>query len=520
MIPLSNVNWGPIDATVADDKFSAKWIEPPQIRSCLDHNRWIVTGEKGSGKSAIERAMREVHSSEYYVTPLVNFDKVNFELLYKNLTDISRTTSLDAGIALSKYWQYSMVVELIKACVGKDPSLYSDLLDGDPVKHHHHMSLSERFMSLLQEAWNKLDDFTSSPKTDPRKSRANILSSGGVDADFLHSLGEFPLGKSYEQIRDDFFQRIERNRHRATLILDGFDTLMENIVGDKQAPSIHLVFSSLVDAIMSLRTNGKVPSFIGIKALIPHDRFMNIKLRDLDKVDAMRMSIRWNPETLKIFVEKRILLTPGIRQGQFPALWTQIMPEFVFNRTHAIYEDSFEYILRHTMLRPRQVQIHLDTLARAYPDQNISPTMIPNSIAESSKNLAQYFFAEYKIDHPHLEDLILGFDRKPSVMPFGEFRNHVAAYIRKHGFERKAEEEIDELYVMGVFGVVKFLEIGEAKGDRYYPPTKDARQHYLDFFFRAPHKNISLRLQDDALVALHPMFVDFATLRPYSMIIG
>jgi hypothetical protein len=333
MIPLSDVNWGPINATEADDKFSSKWIEPPEIKNCLDHSRWIVTGEKGSGKSAIQRAMREVHSSEYYVTPLVNFDKVHFGVLHKNLIEFSKTTSLDAGITLSSYWQYSIVVELIKACAEKDPSLYGGLLSENPIRRHHDMSLPNRFLCLLQEMWNKIDDFTSFRESNPAQAKANILYSAELDANILHSLSEFPLGTAYENIRDSFFKKILENRHRATLILDGFDTLITN---DIQAPSIHLIFSSLVDAILSLRTNGNVPPFMGIKALIPHDRFMNIGLRDRDKIDTLRMAIRWNVESLKAFVEKRIILTPRIRQGSFQSLWTQIMPESVPNRVHAV----------------------------------------------------------------------------------------------------------------------------------------------------------------------------------------
>ncbi len=266
MIPLSDVNWGPINSTEADDKFSSKWIEPPEIKNCLDHSRWIVTGEKGSGKSAIQRAMREVHSSEYYSTPLVNFDRIHFGALHKNLIELSKTTSLDAGITLSNYWQYSIVVELIKACAAKDPSLYGDLLIEDSMRCHHDMSLPKRFLFLVQEMWNKIDDFTSRRKFSPDHDKPNILFSAELDADILHSLGEFPLGMGYEKIRDRFFQKITQNRHCATLILDGFDTLITNGI---QASSIHLIFSSLVDAILSLKTNGDVPPFMGIKGPNP-----------------------------------------------------------------------------------------------------------------------------------------------------------------------------------------------------------------------------------------------------------
>jgi hypothetical protein len=38
--------------------------------------------------------MREVYVDDYYVAPLVDFDKVTFGLLYENLLTLSNTTKL------------------------------------------------------------------------------------------------------------------------------------------------------------------------------------------------------------------------------------------------------------------------------------------------------------------------------------------------------------------------------------------------------------------------------------------
>jgi hypothetical protein len=302
MIPLSEVKWGPIDATVRDADFSSKWIEPAEIRSCLDRGCWIVTGEKGSGKSAIQRAIREIYSSDYYITPLVDFDKVTFGALYKNLVQLSQTTKLSASVTLSNYWQYSIVIELIRACATKNSHLYGDILSQEPACRHHSMTLNERLLSLVEEAWNSVAEFTAPGNQTPTK--ANLLASGGLDSNLLHNLSIFPLGQDYEQARGEFFRRIAANGHRVTLILDGFDTLISS---DIESSSVHLIFSCLVDAILSLSNDRDLPDGIGIKALIPHDRFMSLQLRDADKVDALHSAIRWNKENLKAFVEKRIL---------------------------------------------------------------------------------------------------------------------------------------------------------------------------------------------------------------------
>jgi hypothetical protein len=521
MIPLSDVAWGPVNATERDTKFQDKWIEPAEVRNCLEHDCWIVTGEKGSGKSAIQRAMREIHRDEYYATPLVDFDKVTFGLLYENLQNLSRTTQLDSSVTLSNYWQYSIVIELIRACVKKDPALYGDLLQEGRASRHGDMPLNKRLMYLFEESWNLVDDFTAARRSETSVTQANMVASGGLSSDLLHNLSTFPLGPEYEKVKREFFGRVERNQHRVTLILDGFDTL---ITQDTKASSIHVIFSSLVDAILSLRKNEHLSSFIGIKALIPHDRFINLSLRDSDKVGAMHTAIRWNHETLKEFVEKRIAITPKIRSGNFPSLWRQVFPETVPNAFYKLEEDSFQYVLRHTMFRPRQLQIHLAHLAHGHSSVNIDPSMVPKSISESSLELARYFIDEYRLDHPNLERLILTFERKPNVMEFKIFREMVATGIRRFhpsDDDVDVDERIDVLYAIGLFGVIRFVEQGDVEEQPYYPPTKESRRHYLDFFYRKPYSKVSSRLSDTSLVALHSIFVNFANLRLHdSLIVG
>ena len=94
MISLSSIEWGPIDADKKDPKFVEKWIEPDNIRSLLDEKVWLITGEKGSGKTAICRAIKEKHGERLFSISEVNFDKVGFNAIYMNLVELATTTSV------------------------------------------------------------------------------------------------------------------------------------------------------------------------------------------------------------------------------------------------------------------------------------------------------------------------------------------------------------------------------------------------------------------------------------------
>ena len=150
--------------------------------------------------------------------------------------------------------------------------------------------------------------------------------------------------------------------------------------------------------------------------------------------------------------------------------------------------------------------------------------MVPKAISESSQTLATNFVGEYGLDHPNLERFILTFEQKDNIMEFKTFRELVGAAVKRfHGPDSgiDVDDKLDILYATGLFGIVRFVGQGDLMQEPYYPPTKESRRHYVDFFFRKPYRKVSTRLADDALIALHPIFVDFANLRLHpSLIVG
>lgn len=523
MIPLSNVNWGPSDALKCDKQFSQKWIEPPSVKVCLLKENWLISGEKGSGKSAIRRALKEIYVDKYLCAPVVDFDNITFRALYENLLELAKATKLSKTVTLSHYWQYAMIIELIVACANAKPEVYGKFLNRLPVSQAG-IPLSERLLRVLEDAWNKIDNYTGQrqrKRVAGTSVRANLLASSGLSAKVLADLSQFPLGKAFVEIQKNFFSTLEERKDQVVLIFDGFDTLRND---GAPADAVRLIFDSLVNAVQAISAYQDLPSGIGIKAFIPHDRYLSLSLRDFDKVDTMHIAIRWNETSLQEFLKKRLELTPKLGGGMFLNLWRQVMPDKVSNYHYKLEEDSFDYLLRHTMMRPRQLQIHLEHLASAFHDQIVDPSGIPKSISESSKALATHFINEFKTDHPHLDGFIGSLHRKDNVLEFRELRKIVSDAFRRYQDTediQKIEQKINALYAMGFFGIVHFIQLGEVVGDMYCPPTKESNRHYVDFFFKNPHPTISSTLKDESVIAFHPIFVDYANLKPHpTLIVG
>lgn len=520
MIPLSNVDWGPEDAINPDKLFSKKWIETPSAKACLMPDIWLISGEKGVGKTAIRKAIHDIYGDDYFVISIVDFNDITFRVIYQNLLELSNTTHLSKTRMLSHYWQYSMMLEIIKECAQKGKDEYQAHLDIVP-KSNISLGISERLIKLLEDAWNIIDDFTGQRRSDNRDyPQVNLIASGNLSADLISQLNKFPLDSDFIELREKFFRSIENNQHKVILILDGFDKLRNDGVS---SDAIKLIFGSLVDAVLSIRYYSNLPKNLEIKAFIPHDRYVSLSLRDSDKVDGMHVGIQWNRLTLQEFLRRRLELTPKLMAGTFSTLWRQVMPEKVHNSHYKLDEDTFDYIVRHTMLRPRHLQIHLSHLAKENIDLIVDPSSIPKSIADSSRKIARFYINEYQVDHPNLDKFIKSLRGKDNIIEFKELRNIVKSALDRFSNNKNVavDEKIDALYSIGFFGVVNFINQGQAHGDAYCPPTRESRRHYVEFFYQNPHTSISSSLEDDSPVAFHPIFLDYANLRPHpSLIVG
>jgi len=519
MIPLSDVNFGPTDAAVRDEDFLNKFIEPPQIHFLFSEKYWIITGEKGAGKTAIRQAIKQKHFSEYSVIVDLDFDRMDFSALFQNLNQLSQVTNLQRLHLMTDYWQYALLVQVMRSYFEKhtntiniDLSIVADylkkkgLIKAGPLR---------TILNVIAECWSYIEKYTS-PNND---NRALPFLPSDLSPEVVDTVSKYPMfDPNFMHIRKKFGKVLASTGQKILIILDGFDRF-ENKAD--RSSDINVIFESLVEAVYSLSVDDNTNSTIKIKALVPHDRYLSVFLRDTDKFDAVQKSIRWNLPNLEQFISQRIRLHPKLSQIEdFHHLWREIMPTKISNPVYNLEEDSFEYILRHTMYRPRQLQVHLEKLSSLYNDQNIDPSMIPRSIRESCRKLCTFYILEYYIDHPNLEEFIYRFKGKYNVMPYSEFKKIVEGSLAKFGIkDLSAAKKINMLYTMGFFGVLEFLDAHhERTCDEYHylPPRKIGIAPYrIRFYYKSPQSRVSASLDDHDLIAIHPMFFDTANMKPH-----
>ncbi len=160
---------------------------------------------------------------------------------------------------------------------------------------------------------------------------------------------------------------------------------------------------------------------------------------------------------LKQFLARRISLhTRSADVQPFEALWSSILPETVTNPFYQIEENCYDYILRHTMYRPRHLQIHLEKLASSYHGRLIESSMIARSVRESNVKIANFYLKEYALDHPNLDKLIISqFKNQENVILYRNFRQIIEKALKHYGVtDITVDEKVDVLYTIGFFGVI------------------------------------------------------------------
>ena len=74
-----------------------------------------------------------------------------------------------------------------------------------------------------------------------------------------------------------------------------------------------------------------------------------IKIWDSDKHLHNTHYINWDKEALKEFIKQRFKIRSKLNNGSFEEVWLEFMPEKIINPVYNVEEESFDYILRHTL---------------------------------------------------------------------------------------------------------------------------------------------------------------------------
>lgn len=464
-------------------------------QDALDPHVSIIVGRRGSGKTALARFFRFESESPYDV--YVDIDQP--EVFTSFLSTISGFGPDEPHVfeALSKTWEIAFWNSLMAQSIRQ--------------------AASDKELKKCRSHINKISNNRRITKSSSIV-RATLTFLAGFAGP--HARNALELTKSIEEAFDTV--SFEDAKDELLAFLDGgkqavvvLDTLEQYEIRKQH---IQYAIGAMLQAV-SRFSLGEVHENIHIKCFLPSEIFQHIDhaIPNVAKILESPLYLHWTPKDLlrlsclrlaHFFDETGNTYSgvdfSSVDWGDYKSVrekvWDRYFPHTVTNGL-GIAEDSLQYIVRHTQLRPRQVIWILNNICQIahadgrFPNQ-ISNQDIVKGVRNIERKLADEIFNSYAQVYPDAKKIVSVFRQLPPILEKAQLdqyaarsKNHwdMLEYDR-YTFRRLVTE-------VGLLGAVV-----------------DRTEKFVETEFEYNTEG-TLNLSDDESCAFHPVFYDYLRIK-------
>jgi hypothetical protein len=324
-----------------------------------------------------------------------------------------------------------------------------------------------------------------------------VDSNGRVAGELSEALTSPVFAKAKEKV-------VEFTRSEPILIaIDTFERY------DRENVAMMTVTSSLIQCANNFNI-GYSTKGIHIKAFVSAEIFPYIKesaITNTTKFIRRPLYLRWRPKDLIRLISWRFHRYMSAHKIDLPfqdvdwdnfddilkKMWYPFFGEKLIN-LRGREEQSFPYILRHTQMRPRQLVILCNDIARqtvrAGKFPRFNSIQINQAIAQCEYDLADEVLNSYDLIYPRVSDIIMALTNAPMTFK-GSFLDQVA---------KKTSDVWAEGYSLSSFRrlVAELGIVGKVR-----KKSEEARIIEADFEYAMPDR---LVISNNDECAIHPMF--------------
>ncbi|WP_461631996.1 P-loop ATPase, Sll1717 family [Labilibaculum euxinus] len=298
---LQNFNFGDIEAN-NDDLLVDSICRTSSIIEFLKGKKNVVLGEKGTGKTAIYRLLKEEklrfkpkNGFENLIIPIAD----NFQ--YKNIKDkvlkLVNTDSEEESFKYQVVWELFIFFKIVKKIQSKNLQLTPLLKEANQLLDNIFSSSGiDSFLKNKKTLGIKLYDtpssimpdfyFTNEPTVQGREIKESAVEKLEIDLD------------SYKSEINSFLKSKELN---VIIIIDRLDEFVSQSVMETQL--------KLLQALVSVEREYESLSNIEIKFFLRDDLFKQLSFDNIggyDKVISKKVDLSWSAENIREFIAKRI----------------------------------------------------------------------------------------------------------------------------------------------------------------------------------------------------------------------
>jgi hypothetical protein len=523
-------------------------------RQVKNEGRCLLIGRKGAGKTALLVGYRaenhddylaeadiDIIADEFPLEPLFNFfyleifRKLRGEQQKSGARETDLAHFLDPAKVATFAWKQALVASAV--CMAAEQILKSDIakkLSPEEVK-----TLEEARESVLKlfggssknmagtggQMLSSLLVFFFGNFTEVIEAmvETSVVSFAGLIAKISGQLTTLArtntadaLRKPVQQIR----QILDRHQKKVLLTLDRFDDFYDefqyrhesdsDLIYEKRAFLASLL-KGLVIAARDLQRDTASFSWIHMIFTIPMDKFLELQLReraDLESNHVVRLG--WTPPELYQMVNKRIASALKLPAKEVPNAWNLLFPFDVANgRVKEVKEDSFLYIVRHSLWNPREIQMYLKALFSALENGPADEEMFRKVVRTETENIIRReFIGQFIGEFQGLQKVLnkLSNVQLRTVMPYEDFCDKLGGLEL---FEdcRTPDQIMLRLFHMGVVGV----RMNARRGSGNQPVITQQKQEVTYRYCFNCDDNDPYAPGCD--VCLHPMFFEYLRLQ-------
>jgi len=330
----------------------------------------------------------------------------------------------------------------------------------------------------------------------------------GLNREQIGVLNIFPSNPALTPLLEEASKKVVESGKFALICIDGFDSIVDHTVEARKA-----IFAGLIDAIHKLSRDKIFSKAFCFKVFLPQELTdgAHAIVWDADKHIMNTRYLKWSVPEFQRFLLRRLHVYSKSKSVRFFDVWHEYMPEKVKNEVHGIEENSFNYILRHTLFRPRQILTHLQKIVDTWDEKSISfrfrvdPTFIPQIVANTNYALSATVINQLEIKYQGLTTFMQSLNGSKDTMSVGLFQDRI-----KRIFSLETQQEIhnyfNDFFNFGIFGViVNTPDLVYSAALRRTQQTQFRFGYVGDKIERGIHAN----LKETDIIAISPMFHEY-----------
>jgi len=434
------------DIRVADDFDESLLHRTPEIDGFLTPDRddkFIVIATKGFGKTLLLKAKRILYQREGHAICLPSGNLLDKPIGDKIFSRETLAFFAASPLPWSKVWLAAIAMAALKHVGAADGLKVNARLNGLIADAQLH-SVIDHFVRLL--------DFT------PSELQRCATDTDGHLVPRLRALNA-PLTIFIDGI-DEYF-----NKH----VEDGPSN--PSVTGELSPNVWYFSQLGLVEVAYQLR---RINHRLKVFAAIRKEAYARLPQRTamVQQYRGSAVDIVYSPESLReIFVNNarlvkadRMVLPERARTNPLEAFLGRTSVTDTYTREE---EDAFEYICRHTLLRPRDLMTIGDRLAALRPDERRNEHRMKEAVNQAATEIAHEYLAEIA---PYVGDLELErlFHRLPGpILTRAEVE---AIFVEHSAGANEGEDVLHALYRVGLLGYVQHDRVRGEWRQRFLRP--------------------------------------------------